>query len=89
MVQGIYLATRKFMAETSAMDIEYNVRDVFLPLVGKVEVVGPHHFSTWDPLYLKLLLLRKSVEFVVEVPASALEQAVAGLGEHAAAEGVM
>ena len=45
-VQEIYLALRKFMATASALDIEYNVRDVFIPVLGKLEEVGPHHSST-------------------------------------------
>jgi hypothetical protein len=77
------------MATTSALDIENNVRDVFIPVLGKLEEVGPHHSSTWDPLFLKLLLLRHAMAHVVDVPASALEEVAAGLGEFAAAEGLM
>jgi hypothetical protein len=88
-VQEVYLALRKFMATTSALDIEYNVRDVFIPVLGQLEEVGPHHSSTWDPLFLKLLLLRHTMAHEVDVPMSALEEVAAGLGEVAAAEGLM
>ena len=88
-VQPIYLALRKFLAATTTLDIDFSVRDVFLPVVAKLEAVGTNHSSTWDPLFLKVLLARESMAHTMEIPKAILLTLASDLGAYATAESLL
>ena len=85
-VQPIYLELRKFLAAATTLEFDFSVKTVFTSIVGKVEKVGANYSSTWDPLYLKILLAWKSVEHDEEVPMPVLLTAASDLGAYAASE---
>ena len=88
-VQPIYLELRKFLADASSLGFTFSVKRVFTSLVAKVEEVGPIYSSTWDPLYLKVLLARRAVEHDEEVPMAVLQTLASDLGAYAAAEALL
>ena len=88
-VQPIYLLTRQFLSTASALEIEFSVKTVFTILVSKIEEVGAHHSSTWDPFYLKALVARREIEHDEEYPMDVLVTLVNDLGEYAAAEALL
>ena len=88
-VQPIYLELRKFLAAASTLGFAFSVKMVFTSTVAKIEEVGPVYSSTWDPLYLKVLLARRDVEHDEDVPMSVLLTLASDLGTYAAAEALL
>ncbi len=88
-VQPIYLELRKFLAGASSLGFAFSVKKVFTTLVARVEEVGPIYSSTWDPLYLKVLLVRRAVEHDEEIPMAVLQTLASDLGAYAAAEALL
>ena len=88
-VQPIYLELRKFLAAASTLGFAFSVKSVFTSMVAKVEEVGPIYSSTWDPLYLKVLLARRDVEHDEDVPLPVLMTLASDLGTYAAAEALL
>ena len=88
-VQPIYLELRKFLAAASTLDFDFSVKTVFLAVVAKVERVGANFSSTWDPLFLKILLARKAEEHNEEVPMAVLQTLASDLGAYAASDALL
>ena len=65
------------------------MKTVFTILVSKIEEVGAHHSSTWDPFYLKALVARREIEHDEENPMDVLVTMVNDLGEYAGAEALL
>jgi hypothetical protein len=88
-VLPMYLELRTFLAVASSLGLAFSVKRVFTSLVAKVDEVGPIYSSTWDPLYLKVLLARRAVEHDEEVPMAVLQTLASDLGAYAAAEALL
>ena len=88
-VQPIYIELRTFLAGASSLGFAFSVKRVSTSLVAKVEEVGPIYSSTWDPLYLKVLLARRAWEHNEEVPMAVLQTLTSDLGAYAAAEALL
>ena len=88
-VQPIYLELRKFLAAASTLDFDFSVKTVFLAVVAKVERVGANFSSTWDPLFLKILLARKAEEHNEEIPMAVLQTLASDLGAYAASDALL
>jgi hypothetical protein len=72
---------RKFLADTTALGIPFNVREVLLPLTSSLVRVGFGKHSDWDTFYRWIIDATHPYEYASTAPLSLLNEVVSRLDD--------